>query len=128
MSDNAMTIEEAAIANSTPPLEEIKVKSQETIELRVEALRKAASYISSDRNVQYGGPEENFSRIAALWSVIFGVEFSTEDVAMAMIAVKMARYASKSGFQADTWIDIAGYAGCGYEVGANSANVSTTND
>jgi hypothetical protein len=44
---------------------------------------------------------------------------TTEDVAMAMVAVKVARYASKSGFQPDTWIDIAGYAGCGYEVGKN---------
>jgi hypothetical protein len=34
-----------------------------------------------------------------------------------MVGLKVARYAAKSGFQADTWIDIAGYAGCGYEVG-----------
>jgi hypothetical protein len=40
-----------------------------------------------------------------------------EDVSMCMVALKMARYASKSGYQPDTWIDIAGYAGCGYEVG-----------
>ena len=36
---------------------------------------------------------------------------------MCMTGLKMARYASKSGFQPDTWVDIAGYAGCGYEVG-----------
>jgi hypothetical protein len=34
-----------------------------------------------------------------------------------MVGVKMARYSNGSGFQADTWVDIAGYAGCGYEVG-----------
>jgi hypothetical protein len=45
-------------------------------------------------------------------------EITPEDVAMMMVGLKVARYASKSGFQPDTWIDIAGYAGCGYEVGS----------
>jgi hypothetical protein len=86
-------------------------------ELRVNALREAARIISGERDKQYGGPEENFARIAKVWSVILGIEVTTEDVAMCMVGVKVARYASKSGFQPDTWIDIAGYAGCGYEVG-----------
>ena len=92
---------------------------QETIlQPRVQALREAATIIAGDRDVQYGGPEENFTRIAKIWSVIVGVEISPEDVAMMMVGLKVARYASKSGFQPDTWIDIAGYAGCGYEVGS----------
>lgn len=86
--------------------------------LRVEALREAAKIISSDRNKQYGAPEDNFERTAKIWSVILGVPISNEDVAMMMVGLKVARYASKSGYQPDTWIDIAGYAGCGYEVGA----------
>jgi hypothetical protein len=85
---------------------------------RVEALREAARLIHSERNLHYGPPSENFDRISRLWSVVLGIDVTSEDVAMCMVAVKMARYASKSGFQADTWIDIAGYAGCGYEVGA----------
>jgi len=89
----------------------------ETTTLRVEALREAARIISGERNKQYGGPEENFERIAKIWEIIFGIPVSNEDVAMAMVAVKVARYASKSGYQPDTWIDIAGYAACGYEVG-----------
>ena len=84
---------------------------------RVDALHEAARLISSERNVHYGPPSENFDRIARLWSVILGTKISMEDVAMCMVALKMARYASKSGYQPDTWIDIAGYAGCGYEVG-----------
>lgn len=94
--------------------------------LRVEALREAAGIISGDRNKQYGNPEDNFERISKIWSVILGVEISTEDVAMMMVGLKVARYASKSGFQPDTWVDIAGYAGCGYEVGALQ-NSKTTN-
>lgn len=84
---------------------------------RVEALRTAASIIAGDRDAQYGGPEENFDRIAKIWSIILGIAISREDVAMCMVGLKVARYASKSGFQPDTWIDVAGYAGCGYEVG-----------
>ena len=84
---------------------------------RVEALREAARLISGDRDKQYGGPEDNFSRIAKMWSVVVDYEITSEDVAMMMVCLKVARYASKSGFQPDTWIDIAGYAGCGYEVG-----------
>ena len=85
--------------------------------LRVEALREAAKIISSDRNKQYGAPEDNFDRTAKIWSVILGIPISNEDVAMMMVGLKMARYANKGEFQPDTWIDIAGYAGCGYEVG-----------
>jgi hypothetical protein len=85
---------------------------------RVEALYEAARLISSERNVHYGPPSENFERIAKLWSVILRIDVSMEDVAMCMVALKMARYASKSGYQPDTWVDIAGYAGCGYEVGS----------
>ena len=91
--------------------------TNEPTTLRVEALREAARIISGERNKQYGGPEENFERIARIWEIIFGIPVSNEDVAMAMVAVKVARYASKSGYQPDTWIDIAGYAACGYEVG-----------
>lgn len=94
--------------------------SKDEVPPRVEALRQAAHLISSERNVHYGPPSENFDRISRLWSVVLGIDVTSEDVAMCMVAVKMARYASKSGFQADTWIDIAGYAGCGYEVGAES--------
>lgn len=84
---------------------------------RIEALREAVRIISGDRDKQYGAPEDNLGRIAKIWSVIFGIEITAQDVAMAMVGLKMARYVNKGEFQADTWIDIAGYAGIGYEVG-----------
>ena len=91
--------------------------TNEPTSLRVEALREAARIISGERNKQYGNPEDNFERTAKIWSVILGIEITNEDVAMMMVGLKVARYASKSGFQPDTWVDIAGYAACGYEVG-----------
>lgn len=91
--------------------------TNEPTTLRVEALREAARIISGERNKQYGNPEDNFERTAKIWSVILDIEITNEDVAMMMVGLKVARYASKSGFQPDTWVDIAGYAACGYEVG-----------
>ena len=99
--------------------------TEETPLYRVEALREAARIVSGDRDIQYGGPEENFARIAKIWSVILNIPVTEEDVAMCMVGVKVARYANKSGFQPDTWIDIAGYAGCGYEVGKIQEEKST---
>jgi hypothetical protein len=92
-------------------------ENKDATPLRVEALRQAATIINGDRNAQYGEPEDNFNRIGKIWSVILNHEITSEDVAMMMVGLKVARYAANSGFQGDTWIDIAGYAGCGYEVG-----------
>jgi hypothetical protein len=75
--------------------------------------------IDGDRNKSYGTPTQNFSNIAELWNVRFahllqdGKKFNASDVADAMILLKVARnIASK---KRDGWVDIAGYAGCGYE-------------
>jgi hypothetical protein len=94
------------------------------IKPRVAALREAATIITGERDAQYGGPEENFDRIARIWEVILNTKITREDVAMMMVGLKVARYSSKSGFQPDTWVDIAGYAGCGYEVGQLAAEKS----
>lgn len=104
------------VDNTVPPVNEYSKQTSDT-PYRVEALREAARITTQDRNVNYGGPEENFTRTAKIWSVILGIEIDNEQVAMMMVGLKMARFANKAGFQADTWIDIAGYAGCGYEVG-----------
>lgn len=99
-------------------MSEQPIEPVEAVLPRVEALREAARIISGERNKEYGGPEENFSRTAQIWSVIMGINFTAEDVAMMMVGLKVARYANRGGFQPDTWIDIAGYAGCGFEVGS----------
>lgn len=82
---------------------------------RVEALRKAATIVTGEREDTYGGPEDNFTRIAALWTTLFGREFTASDVALAMAAVKMARLVVSPN-HLDSYIDIAGYAACGYEI------------
>lgn len=86
---------------------------------RAAILHEAADLIDGDRNVTYGTPTQNFSTIAALWNVQFddllapGKVFEAHHVAEAQIHVKMARNITDR--KKDNWLDIAGYAGCGYE-------------
>ncbi len=85
---------------------------------RVQALREAANLISGSRDADYGGPYENFGRIAEFWTTAFGRKFTRRDVATALILVKLSRDVGPGiPYKPDTWIDVAGYAGCGYEVG-----------
>lgn len=92
-----------------PPREPQSLTHRETI------LREATDAITVDRNLDYGDPYTDFARIGRLWTVQFGHVFRPEDVAQAMILMKVARLAHNSTHR-DSWVDIAGYAGCGFEV------------
>lgn len=81
---------------------------------REEVLEEAARLISHDRNVTYGPPSQDFERIAAMWSVLFGREFSAHEVAMGLICLKLSRLVH-SPLHRDNWVDMAGYAACGFE-------------
>jgi hypothetical protein len=86
---------------------------------RAEVLREAERLITGDRNETYGTPTQNFTNIADLWNVQFrhllapGKEFSAADVALAQIHVKMARTITQP--KRDNFVDLAGYAACGWE-------------
>lgn len=60
------------------------------------------------RGSDYGHPKEDFGRTARLWSIIKGVEFTPEDVALFMICVKLSREVHKH--KKDNLDDIQGYA------------------
>lgn len=92
---------------------------------RKEILETAEKCVCGDRDAQYGSPENSFRMIAALWEpfirekcVSAGTEVTLlpEDVAAMMVLFKMARVATGS-YSADSWIDAAGYAACGGEIG-----------
>lgn len=82
---------------------------------RAETLDKAKSCVCGQRETEYGSPEDNFSAIAAFWSVYKGVNFSANDVAMMMALLKIARIKSGTGTD-DSYVDLAGYAACGAEI------------
>lgn len=81
-------------------------------EIRADVLDTAKTYVLKDRNATHGDPEDNFGRIAELWSAYKRVQFNATDVAAMMALMKVARIA-QSPEHRDSWIDLAGYAACG---------------
>lgn len=86
---------------------------------RAQILDEAKQLIMGDRNVQYGPPTADFQRIAGLLNVL-GYRAPGDrpiymhDVAVLVMMVKFSRMVH-SPAKRDTWADIAGYAGCGWE-------------
>ena len=93
---------------------------------RKECLDAAAACVLKDRASQYGGPEDNFGRIAKLWSTYTGTVLDGIDVAMMMALLKVARIRNNKSYE-DGYIDLAGYAACGAELaGAEKAREDAT--
>jgi len=86
---------------------------------REEVLSEALECVMKSRNNDYGPPDQDFTRTAAIWTALFGPKlradaaFDGKDVALAMIALKLSRacWADKR----DNFVDAAGYAACGWE-------------
>ncbi len=85
--------------------------------IRTQILNKAAAIVSGERQENYGTPEDNFNRIADLWSIYLEMpmQLTAADMAAMMVLFKVARLNNGTGTM-DTWIDMAGYAACGGEV------------
>ncbi len=75
-------------------------------------LEEALSITQGDRQEDYGDCKVELERVATLWSVIFDTTIDSNQVALAMIALKMTRQMNKN--KRDNWVDIAGYARVGY--------------
>lgn len=77
-----------------------------------DVLEEALRITKGDRQNQYGPPEQDFARTAALWSALFADKlsrpFEARDVAMAMICLKLSRETHMR--KRDSAVDIAGYA------------------
>ena len=92
---------------------------QKAPEPRAEVLSEATDLITGDRNVSYGTPTQNFTNIAEMWTTRFKhlllpeARFEASDVGDAMILLKVARNIADT--KRDTYVDIAGYAGCAWE-------------
>lgn len=84
---------------------------------REEILKTASKAVNGDRDERYGKPEDNFQKIANCWSAYLKTKLLPHDVAIMMILFKVARLQSNNGADLDSWVDIAGYAACGGEIG-----------
>lgn len=105
---------------------------------REEVLELAKSAVLGDRNAQYGEPNQDFKRTAALWNILSVARFDAltvnvglqpdvlffcreqvarldtpMSVADKMVALKLSRNTHMQ--KLDNYVDIAGYAACGYE-------------
>lgn len=74
------------------------------------ALQTANRLVYGNRQKDYGHPYDDFSKTAAFWSTLFGVEVRPEQVALAMIFLKASRLMNSPDHY-DSIVDIAGYAG-----------------
>ena len=93
---------------------------------REECLRKANDMVNGSREGEYGSPENNFKTIAELWSVYLEREITPHDVAILMALMKVGRI--KTGtFKADSYVDLAGYTACAYEIASNDEHSNTYN-
>lgn len=91
---------------------------------RAEILKAAERCVCTDRNQQYGEPEDNFRTISMLWSVYLcarGMDqpLGAADVGAMMALFKLGRIAT-GGDKADNFIDLAGYAACAGEISTES--------
>lgn len=108
-------------------------------------LEEASELVNGDRNVDYGNPNDDFQKTADYWNIYirsilmrdchenglvppkgedlvhFGDIMDTvsrliqpKDVAIMMMQLKMSRL-SWSPWKRDHWVDIAGYAACGWD-------------
>lgn len=110
------------VKRAQEPVNEVPPKPDTTETL----LQKAEKIINGPRRSNYGPPEENFVRIATMWTAYMlkrlapneaecPGRFTAHDVAVMLILLKCARAATSPNF--DTFLDIAGYAGCAERLG-----------
>lgn len=96
---------------------------------RASALNEARDLITGDRNAQYGPPTQDFQRAAELLQACGFRRVDAEDivhdivssdVALIIAQVKVSRL-MHSRDKRDSWVDLAGYAACGYECAVEEA-------
>ena len=101
---------------------------------RERVLKEALNCVNGEREKQYGSPEDNFRRIADLWSVYLTSLFEDEkivvdidpiDVAKMMILFKIAR-SNGDKDKLDNYVDILGYGACAAEIFENGEEHPTT--
>ena len=70
-------------------------------------LEEALGVVTGDRDDAHGHPEPNMHAAAMMWSAILRTPVTATDVALCMMAFKIARQSNRSG--RDNIVDIAGY-------------------
>ena len=82
---------------------------------RGDILIEAHRIINGERLDAYGSPEDNFTKIADLWSAYLHWTITPLDVALMMTLFKIARIQTGSATK-DSFTDAAGYIALGDEI------------
>lgn len=117
------TIRTASMASANhSPIIPIGHGSEAQAVMRERVLDEAKRCVLKNRNSVYGSPEDNFKNTADVINAQFSHKlkenFSSSDVSILMICLKMARLKTTPG-HFDSWVDLAGYAACGAECAVN---------
>jgi hypothetical protein len=86
---------------------------------RTEILDAARKATTTDRQTDYGPPENSFSGIADYWSLYLeqcGTWPITPEMVGTMLLLMKVKRSTVSPGKADTYIDMAGYAACTGEI------------
>lgn len=102
------------------PVVEDEIQPKENA--RAKVLRQAEELVNGDRNASYGDPIQDFARTAVFWQEYLqgvvakrgSLELQPHDVAAMMALLKISRLAW-SPEKEDSWVDLAGYAACGFD-------------
>lgn len=78
-------------------------------------LDKAIQCVCSDRDKQYGSPQDSFKEIAEYWSLYLGKTILPEDVGLMMALLKIARMVTGQPKE-DSYVDACGYIACAGEI------------
>lgn len=92
---------------------------EEGVAPRAALLDGAKALVCGDRNNAYGPPTQDFTRTAGIlsamgYTALNGRALAPHDVAMIVAALKLSRLTWMPEKE-DSWMDLAGYAGCGWE-------------
>jgi hypothetical protein len=79
-----------------------------------QALMEAAALITGPRQTTYGSPDESFGKIAKLWEMYKGTEFTPYDVTYMLFLLKVSRL--MNGYHEDSNRDGMGYLALGAEM------------
>lgn len=102
------------------PNEDPKMSCRETV------LEEAKRCVCTDRQNQYGSPENSFNYISDLWTMYLqnekgvSIEVTATDVALMMILLKIARTSGHKSYS-DNYVDMAGYSALAAELSMDKA-------
>lgn len=97
---------------------------------REDILKGAHICVCTDRNRQYGEPEDSFKAIADTWTGYlrakgYDITITPTDAALMLIEFKIARSLTAKVQKPDTFVDIAGYAACAGELATGRSRILT---